>query len=318
MNHSLISRGTQIKSDNLIALGVLANQVPLAKQRRILSQQAGSHISRVRGRGMEFSEVRGYQAGDDIRAMDWRVTARTGSPHIKLFQEEKERPVIVACDLRSNMWFGTRRALKSLVAADIAALLSWSAFHHGDRVGGLVFNDETEVDHRPSSSRSHLLRWLTQLSEVSKSPYQSAQIRFHEMLNHIRRVAKPGSAIYIISDWFGFEQPGLKTLQQMTSHCEITAIRISDPFEAQLPQQDLVLSDGKQSRQLRINQAMVEQYQRDFIEQHEQLQRSLNQQKIPLIHITTEDDLLTNLRSGLGIITPSTMRAKSERGQPGL
>ena len=301
MNHSLISHGTRIKSNNLIALSALANQVPLHKQRRILSQQSGGHLSRSRGRGMEFSEVRGYQAGDDIRAMDWRVTARTGTPHIKLFQEEKERPVIIACDLRCNMWFGTRRALKSLVAADITALLSWSAFNRGDRVGGLVFNDEIEIDHRPSSSRSGLLRWLTQLSEITKSPYQSATPRFFDMINHVRRVAKPGSAIYIISDWFGFDQQSLKTLQQITGHCEITAIRISDPFEAQLPPQNLTLTDGHQARQLQVNQALIEQYKASFYQQHHALQQSLNQLKIPLLHIATDDDLLASLRAGMGI-----------------
>lgn len=301
MNQTLFSRGTEIDCDQLIALSALANQVPLHKQRRILGQQSGGHLSRVRGRGMEFAEVRGYQAGDDIRAMDWRVTARTGSPHIKLFREEKERPVIIACDLRANMWFGTRKALKAVVAADVTALLSWSAFYNGDKVGGLLFNDVKELNHRPNNSRSHLLRWLTHLSELGKSSYGNAESRLCEMLQHTQRVAKPGSAIYIVSDWLGLNDEGLKTLLQISHHCDITAIRITDPLEATLPPQAITLTDGQQSRQLRINPMMREQYQQAFINQYHALQQHFNQLKIPLIPISTDDHLLDRLRSGLGI-----------------
>lgn len=301
MTHPLFSRGTQISTDNLIGLSALASQLPIKRQKRILNDQAGSHISRIRGRGMEFSEVRGYQAGDDIRAMDWRVTARTGNPHIKLFQEERERPVIVACDLRSNMWFGTRRALKSVVAADVSALISWSAFAAGDRIGGLIFNDEQEIDQRPSSGRKGLLRWLTQLSQVARCDYQPADLRLSEVLAHIQRVAKPGSSVFIVSDWYGFSEQNLNTLQHIARHCDITAIRIIDPLEYQLPQQSLALTDGRQQRQLRINKSMAQQYRQQFDQQHQQLTLSLNQLGIPLLRLQTDSDLLSELRSGLGI-----------------
>ena len=104
------------------------------------SLRAGQHLSKLRGRGMDFAEVRHYQAGDEIRHMEWRVTARTGRPHVKLYQEERERPVIILADFSPSMYFGTRLAFKSVVAARLAALLAWTVVKQGDRVGGLLFS----------------------------------------------------------------------------------------------------------------------------------------------------------------------------------
>src|SRR5690554_7085733 len=106
------TNGSQIDSANLVRLRNLAHLLPLAKQKKVLNDLSGNHSSFLRGRGMDYSEVRQYQAGDDIRTMDWRVTARTGKAHVKVFHEEKERPVLLLCDLRAGMQFGSQRALK--------------------------------------------------------------------------------------------------------------------------------------------------------------------------------------------------------------
>ena len=118
-NNSGLSKGALISTDNLVAIRHLAKLLPIHKQKKVLNEMAGVHTSNLRGRGVDFSEVRSYQAGDDIRAMDWRVTARTQKPHIKVFREERERPIMVVCDLRSSMFFGTQHAFKSVLAADI-------------------------------------------------------------------------------------------------------------------------------------------------------------------------------------------------------
>ena len=102
--------------------------------------RAGSNVSRLRGRGMDFAEVRNYQAGDEIRHMEWRVTARTGKPHVKLYEEERERPVIILTDFNPSMYFGTRLAFKSVIAARLAAILAWTVVKQGDRVGGFLLS----------------------------------------------------------------------------------------------------------------------------------------------------------------------------------
>lgn len=108
--------------------------------------RAGNHLSKLRGRGMDFAEVRNYQAGDEIRHMEWRVTARTGRPHVKIYQEERERPVVILADFNPSMIFGTRVAFKSVVAARLAAMLVWTVIKQGDRVGGVFFQPLNTVN----------------------------------------------------------------------------------------------------------------------------------------------------------------------------
>ena len=138
----------------------------LGRRNRALSVLAGPNKSNFRGRGIDFEEVRNYQPGDDIRSIDWRVTARTGTAHTKLFREERERPVLVAVDQRSSMFFGSSHCFKSVLAAQLASLLAWSALDAGDRVGGLVFNDASHREIRPRRSRKTVLALLSQISAV--------------------------------------------------------------------------------------------------------------------------------------------------------
>ncbi|HEY6130551.1 MAG TPA: DUF58 domain-containing protein, partial [Halioglobus sp.] len=143
------AHGAYVQLNELIALRFPAQQIKLGRRKRALNSLAGPIKSNFRGRGIDFEEVRSYQPGDDIRTIDWRVTARTGSAHTKLFREERERPVMVVIDQRGSMFFGSTHCFKSVLAAQLASLLAWSALHGGDRVGGLVFNDEGHQEIRP-------------------------------------------------------------------------------------------------------------------------------------------------------------------------
>ena len=149
---------------DLIALRGQARRLDLAPRGLVLATRAGGHLSRFRGRGMEFDESRRYQPGDDPRHMDWRVTARAGAPHVKLFREERERPVWLLVDLGPSMRFGTRVAFKSAVAAQAAALLGWAAVERGDRVGGLIFDETRRLERRPAARSSGLLPLLEGLA----------------------------------------------------------------------------------------------------------------------------------------------------------
>ena len=303
------SSGAEIKPANLVALRDLAGQLPLHKQKRILNDLAGTHTSAVRGRGIDFSEVREYQPGDDIRSMDWRVTARTGDAHIKLFREERERPVLVVCDLRAGMHFGTRRALKSVLAADIAALLSWAAMANGDRIGALIFNDNQEVDLRPKTGRKQVLTLLHNMAEIPRStPADSATERMQQICRHIRRVARPGSAIYFISDWQGFDDECERQLFSVTRHCDLVAMQLHDPMEAELPPPGLYnLSDRRQKIALDTHsQTLREAHQQAFLHQQQQLSQHMLRLKVPLIRIATYDEPLQCLRTGLGLSQKAT------------
>src|SRR6056300_461999 len=151
------ARGAYATLEDLIALRFPAQQLRLARRKKALSALTGPNKSNFRGRGIDFEEVRSYQPGDDIRTIDWRVTARTGSAHTKLFREERERPVLVVVDQRSSMFFGSSHCFKSVLAAQLASLIAWSALDAGDRVGGLVFNGEEHREIRPRRSRKNVL-----------------------------------------------------------------------------------------------------------------------------------------------------------------
>ena len=156
----------KIELDDLLAWRQHAAAVDLSSRRRVLTDLAGTHLSGFRGRGMEFEEHRVYQPGDEVRSMDWRVTARTGEPHIRLYREERERPVILVADLRATMQFGTRGCFKSVLAARALALCAWSAMANGDRVGGLVLDGQREQQLRSAGGRRGVLQLMHALCDV--------------------------------------------------------------------------------------------------------------------------------------------------------
>lgn len=167
--------GTEVDLPALIALRQEAKHLDIAPRGKVLATRSGGHLSRFRGRGMEFDESRIYQPGDDPRNMDWRVTARTTRPHVKLFREERERPVWLLVDMGPAMRFGTRVAFKSVIAARAAALLAWAAADRGDRVGGLVFDESRHFERRPAARTRGLLPLLNALSDLSKPPSNNGE-----------------------------------------------------------------------------------------------------------------------------------------------
>jgi len=150
---------TWISAQSLIKLRLQANQLPLDSG-KIHAKQGGAYMSAFKGRGMEFDESRIYQAGDDIRNMDWRVTARTNTPHTKVFREERERPVLLWLDLSASMMFATRKKFKSVIACEIASLIAWSAAKNNDRIGGLIFSENEHVEMKPQNRGAGFYRSL--------------------------------------------------------------------------------------------------------------------------------------------------------------
>ncbi len=303
MSQVQFSRGAAIGRDNLIALRALAGQLPLRRQRKVLSDQAGTHTSAMRGRGIDFAEVREYQAGDDIRAMDWRVTARTGDAHIKVFREERERPVMLACDLRQHMHFGTRRAFKHVLAADITALLAWAALQNGDRIGALLFDDGHEIDLRARNGQRQVLALLHQLASWEASKQLCSAQRLGQMLRHTQRLCRPGTAVYVISDWYGFDETCEQALFRLSRHCDVTAIHLYDRLEATLPPPgDYDLSDGQQRLHLDThNKALRQRHEQAFDERRNAIKQALVPLGIPWLSLATDDDALTVLHQGLGL-----------------
>ncbi|WP_116364375.1 DUF58 domain-containing protein [Parahaliea mediterranea] len=292
-NLQLPPRGAYCELAALIGLRLLGSQLDLGRRKRALNQLTGPNKSSFRGRGIDFEEVRGYQAGDDIRSIDWRVTARTGSAHTKLFREERERPVLIAIDQRNSLFFGSRHCFKSVLAAHLGALLAWSALDRGDRVGALLFNGTEHREIRPRRSRRNVLAILSAITEYNHRLPLAASASdgsFSDMLGHLRRVARPGSSIYLISDFHNAARDGASEhLYQLARHCEITAMACHDPLEQELPRAGVyAVTDGQQRAQLSTADANL---RRKFAEQARaeagQLAEDLQRLGIPLLAFST-------------------------------
>ncbi|QPK62271.1 DUF58 domain-containing protein [Methylomonas sp. LL1] len=201
---------------------------------RVGAAQSGNYLSHFKGRGMAFAETRLYQPGDDVRRMDWRVTARTDKPHSKIFQEERERPLFISVDYRPTMKFASRGVFKSVQAAKLAGLLAWAALQQGDRVGGQVFSAEGCLELKPRSGKAALLQFFNAL--VHPHYTNTRDDRLELALARLQLHAHPGSRVYIISDFRGLNGVAENHLALLARHCEVILLQIYDPLESHLPE----------------------------------------------------------------------------------
>jgi len=290
----------------LLRLRFAAQDLKLFAKRPVRSLLIGGERTRFRGRGMDFEEVRLYQPGDDIRTIDWRVTARTQIPHTKIFREERERPVFMVADQRSSMFFGSHRCFKSVLTAHICALLGWAALGNSDRVGGLVFGDHHQRDIRPRRSKHAILDLLHQLHDFNHrlqspiAPADSAELV--DILADTRRIAKPGCALFIVSDFHDFDEACEQQLFELTRHTDVTLIHVFDPLESQLASNSsLTISDGQRRCKIPANDRRFQQaYHRQYQQHLDSLTRSCQRLKISLLSFSTDDDIQQLLRERFG------------------
>lgn len=290
----------------LIALHHQAASLSLAPS-TIRSAQSGGYVSRFKGRGMEFDEVRPYQQGDDVRSLDWRVMARSGRPHTKLFREERERAVLLCIDLRDTMHFATRGAYKAVRAVEAAVLLGWSAVDGGDRVGALLFDDQQHQEHRPRGGKSALLHLLKRLGEEGRWQRKREGANGIEesllaAVQRLRRVATPGSMVFIFSDFAGLNSASAAQLAELGRHSELVLGFCHDPLEAQLPPAGHYrVSDGRQSRVIdSSSETLRQQYHARFVAQQEALQRLAQRPGVQLLPLSTAEDPLAVLQARFG------------------
>lgn len=240
---AIIDAVTHISLPDLIRLQADARALKLPSARPVRMRQAGLQRSPQRGRGMAFAEVRQYQPGDDIRSIDWRVTARRQAPHTKLFEEERERPVLLLCDLGPTLFFASTGAYKQVRCAQVASLLAWLALWAGDQVGGIVFNGDELSVQRPARRKKSVLRLLDTLAEQQHQPGSEPSAADPERtvapldkaLAEARRVAHTGSRIFVISDFLSISPETGSLLGALARHNSVSALRIVDPLELNLP-----------------------------------------------------------------------------------
>src|SRR5262245_3180181 len=256
-----MAAGVYASLPELLRLEYRARRASFRARQPVRSLLAGRHGSRLRGRGLDFEEIRAYLAGDDIRAIDWRVTARTGVPHTRVFTEERERPAILVVDQRLAMFFGTRLNLKSVTAAEAAALTAWRVFLSGDRVGAVVFDDAGFTALRPQRSRGHVVRILEAIvaknsalradSEVQPSPGT-----LNQALELARSLVGHDYLVVVASDFDGADQETRRLVLALSEHNDVVAMVVHDPSSQELPERGrVVVTGGELQVQVDVGQA---------------------------------------------------------------
>ena len=241
--------GVYVSVEELLSVRHIGKDLSLDRFKKSVALVEGDSRTVFRGRGMEFSEVRPYQPGDDVRNIDWRVTARTQKPYTKLFQEERERPVYIVVDQRSPMFFGSVDCFKSVYAAKLAAIIAWCALTNNDRIGGLIFADNSQTDSRAKRGKHAVMSFIHELHQynarLTSPSTNDAHISMEEMFSDIRRVAKPGSAIFVLSDFHDFSEECKKPVSLLARHTDITLIQLFDKLEYALPMhKNLAVTNG--------------------------------------------------------------------------
>lgn len=262
--------GLTLTIEELLRYQSKAGLINLKGSKNRQAQMSGNYLARSKGRGMEFDEVRHYQTGDDIRTIDWRVTARTGKTHTKLFREEVERPVLIATDLSTSMLFGSQLLRKSIQASHLAALVAWHAKSRGDRLGGIVFNEIHHQECKPRSRKQGVLHYLHTLQDIHQHSLDNQptladtdfEFAFEQNCQRLRQVAKPGCLVYLITDGHAVNDQSIRHLTQLSRHCELVVGLIVDPLEQRLPdigfRANVAMTDGKHRQQLTLGDQNIQ------------------------------------------------------------
>lgn len=265
----------------------------------------GRHGSRLRGRGLNFEELRHYRPGDDIRTLDWKVTNRTGKPHVRVYTEERERTILLIVDQRINMFFGSQRAMKSAVAAEVAALAAWRTLAVGDRLGAVVFDDRQLYSLAPRRSREavmELLGRLTRCNRVLRAGQMSTPEQLNVALNAAARRLSHDALVLYIGDGHGWDDHSTEVLKTLARHNDVIGINIFDPAERDLtPLDDLVVSDGALQIAVRGSEEKLrEGFRKGAAAQLRRMRDDLKRHGLPLLEIDTIDDPLDQLLRSLG------------------
>lgn len=272
-------------------------------RRKVGSIAPGNHHSPFRGQGLDFDAVREYVPGDDIRNIDWRVTARTGSPHLKLFKEEKERHTIICVDMNSAMRFGTRNTFKSVQAARCASFLGWRALSHQDRISACFFGDVPGGLCYFASKRTPQA-FCRMLKILAGPPPERHCVPLESALRHIRKVARPGSLIYVVSDFMDLSSafPKESGLSLLNKSCDVVFISVNDAADQALVPAGVIGFCGQSTGKVYVNTDSVKGREA-YAAQWEANRRALNDLvgrfKIPLIALSTESEVHRDLLLGL-------------------
>jgi uncharacterized protein (DUF58 family) len=291
----------------LMALEFKARDLSFMARQPRGSILAGNHASRLRGRGLNFDELRRYQPGDDLRHLDWRASLRTGKPVVRTFTEERDRPALIVVDQRMSMFFGSQRSFKSAVAAELAALTAWIVFNAGDRVGGLVFNDQRIDCIAPLRSRKRVEALFSRIVEQNQAlnaanPDAEDEDQLDKALQRCVALAGHDHLICIVSDFAGAGERTLQLMRQLAAHNDVIALQVYDPLALKLPSNGrLLVTQGQLQVELAVEKRSVHQPLGDYLGGRlKDVATLLRRSQVPLMMFSTAEEAHVQLRAELG------------------
>ncbi|WP_312841812.1 DUF58 domain-containing protein [Stutzerimonas nitrititolerans] len=296
--------GIRVTLAELIDIRHRVREVPLFSTPHRRSPLVGLHHSRLRGRGIDFDQVRIYQPGDDVRTIDWRVTARTQEPHTKLFHEERERPIYLLVEQSQHLFFGSGLNFKSVLAARAASLVGWAALAHNDRVGGLVFGNGEHHEIKPRRSKQSLLQLLDRLVRVNRHLDGQQRVdpdAFGLALRRAREVLRPGSLAVILCDERTLSEAAEQQLSLLGRHVDLLLMPVFDPLDRALPAAGLLRFAQYGARlELDTRDAGIRQAYRQLGEARmARWQRLADRLRVILMPLNTQYELVAQLREYL-------------------
>jgi len=299
--------GVYTNLDELIRIQFKARDFSFLPQQPVSSVLSGRYASRLRGRGLNFEEIRRYLPGDDIRTMDWKVTARTRSPHVRVYTEEKDRAVLLIVDQRINMFFGTRDKLKSVTAAELAALGAWRAVDVGDRVGAVIFNDSELIDIRPQRSQKTVMSILGNVVRMNHALRADSRVEpnagmLNRALKKALQLVPHDALIVMIGDFFGVDEQTERLTARLAEHNDVLALLVHDPIRLRPASQPITVSDGSLQMEIDFADKRVrEKLAGDYREEQEHITHFLNRLAAPLLMVSNEGDVVDQVRRLLGV-----------------
>lgn len=284
-----------------------AHRLSFMPQRPHHSVLAGRHASRLRGRGLDFEEIRAYVPGDDIRYLDWKASSRAGRALVRSYTEERDRPALFVVDQRISMFYGTRRAMKSVVAAEMAAIGAWMAFQSGDRAGAVVFDDQHIQSVRPHRSRTRVQAIIGALARSNQALDANTDVRaqasqLDDALRAAHKLATHDYLVCIISDFYGANEHTLKLIRALAEHNNVVAALVFDPSARAVPDRGrIVVTEGELQVELDLGKTSIREPLRAMFNAHERDTLDLlTRCAVPMLALDTEQSTKLQVARMLG------------------